>query len=195
MASEIDIHIDSSALKHEQRRHGFYVVSTRKFALLYLLTFGVYFVYWFYKNWAYYKHKHSYTIHPIARTMFPVFFIHRLFNAIDEQLKIEEMPFRWYPDLSATIFVILAIGKYLMDDLIGITYVVSLLPFVFLIIQYFILLRVQEAINFSQHDPLGESNSQLTGTNYFWMIVGVLFWLGPMLLIVIEILGLIIFQA
>lgn len=49
----------------------FYVVSTRKFAILFLATLGLYWIYWFYKNWDRYKDKWPYASE-VGSTIWPV---------------------------------------------------------------------------------------------------------------------------
>jgi hypothetical protein len=64
----------------------FYVVSERKFYLLFIATLGMYSVYWFYQNWATYKAGSSYgssdaaSIWPLGRTILAIFFVHALFR-------------------------------------------------------------------------------------------------------------------
>ena len=55
----------------------FYVVSARKFWLLFLLTGGIYCVAWFYKNWAHFKRAtKDDDIWPGPRAVFHIFFVH-----------------------------------------------------------------------------------------------------------------------
>ena len=194
MEQEIGIYIEPEVIKSEAQRPEFYIVSRRKFIILYLATYGTYFVYWFYKNWACYKHKYRRTIHPVGRAIFAIFFVHELFNIIDERLKAADIVFQWLPSRLATIFVIVMIVDNMLEEILGeflIPLAVSGVSIVLFLIPFFILLRVQEAINFSQHDPLGERNSELTGTNYFWIIIGLLlFWSWPVILLLTN-LGLI----
>ena len=195
MQKEIDIYIEPAQIKSEVQRPEFYIVSRQKFVILYLTTYGAYTVYWFYKNWACYKHKYRRTIHPVGRAIFSIFFVHELFNIVDARLKASDIAFQWFPGKFATIFIISRIidndtlGEIIGEFLVPLgVFSISLTLF---LIRFFILLRAQEAINFSQHDPLGERNSELTGTNYFWIIVGLLlFWSLPILLLLTN-LGLI----
>lgn len=54
----------------------FLVVSIRKFLLLYISTFGLYRVYWFYTNWRLQKQFNRETTWPVARTVLAVFFVY-----------------------------------------------------------------------------------------------------------------------
>lgn len=158
-----------------------YVVSPKKFTILFLCTLGLYGVYWSYKNWSLYKSSSNENVWPVARALFDIFFIHSLCNKIlpttepvsdsKERANIE-----WY----ATKYVILAIFGRVCDQLsnkdIGMpySYFVStlLLPLTFQA-----LYAIQLKINQHMGDESGCSNETLTWANYAWIVVGVLLWL------------------
>jgi len=53
-----------------------------KFILLYLLSFGLYGIWWMYKVWKYYKEDKGLDIMPAARAFFAIFFMWDLFTRI-----------------------------------------------------------------------------------------------------------------
>ncbi len=65
----------------------FYVVSLRKFNILFFCTFGVYSIFWFYKNWRIIKTKQNREIWPVPRAIFSIFFAHSLFREIEGELE------------------------------------------------------------------------------------------------------------
>ena len=157
----------------------FYVVAPRKFYLLSVMTFNLYFVYWFYRSWRLVKQRSGESMLPVMRGLFFIFFTHSLFTAVDLKIKSLGKDFSWNPTTTATIVVILAITTNIVDrlsaqnigspltDFVGI----ALVPIVPLF-----LLKAQEAINIACEDPNGASNGQLTLANWTWMVIGGLIW-------------------
>ncbi|WP_426209512.1 hypothetical protein [Massilia sp. TWP1-3-3] len=166
--------------------NAFYVVSTRKLALLFFLTLGLYQIYWFYKNWSSYKDRCRYAssqdqnIWPIPRALFSVFFVHSLFRKVEEYAIEKMRPLNWNISSDATLLVALLILSNVMGRLAGknigspYTDYISLLLLVPL---YFSFHRAQQFINISCGDPQGISNSKLTGANWAWMFTGAVFCL------------------
>lgn len=158
----------------------FYVVSTRKFTILLMLTFGLYTVFWFYKNWKLYKSKNEEDIWPIARGIFSIFFAHSLFENVNVALENRSLIYKWSPSIYASLYVVFAIVGRILDKLsskgIGSPY--SDLTSILLIPAIcFVLLKAQGAINLSQDDVSGVSNSKFTLSNYLWCFAGGILWL------------------
>ncbi len=166
-------------MEPDVKTNDFYVVSKLKFSVLFLATVGLYLIYWFYINWRNYRDATGANVIPPLRSVFYIFFTHSLFNKIDSVLKNNKIEYSWSPRILATLFVVLSIVSNLLDRLsfkeIGspLTDILSLvmLPFMLLII-----LKAQDAINFSQNDREGSSNSHFTLYNSLWVVLGVLFW-------------------
>ena len=158
----------------------FYVVSPKKFFLLSVLTFDLYFVYWFYRNWRQVKRSTGESMIPPLRGFFFIFFTHSLFRIVDEKIKSLGKSFAWSPGTLATIVVILSIVTNISDrlsssnigspltDFIGIA-LVPIIPA--------IMLTAQRAVNMACGDEEGVSNSSLTLANWVWMVIGGLLWL------------------
>lgn len=180
-------------VESEARQNQFYVVSRKKLAVLYLTTLGFYGIYWFYVNWRNCRDAFGIKIMPIPRAIFYIFFTHTLFNRVDALLKENKTGFEWSPKLWATCLVVLAIVSNILDRLayreIG-SPATDILTLVILPFTLFILLKAQEAINLSQDDREGMSNSRFTIANYFWMVLGILFWL-LLVAMLLDIFGLI----
>lgn len=158
----------------------FYVVSPTKFAVLFFATLSAYSVYWFYKNWAEFKRHTGNNIWPIPRGIFAIFFAHSLFSEVQKLLDKKDRKFSWSPDAMATMYVLFAIASRVFDrmavreigspitDVLGL----ALLPLI-----YYPLAKAQKAINLSQDDSEGASNSSFTGANFAWIFLGALVWL------------------
>ncbi len=171
--SEIDVQTTDDQLQ-------FYVVSGTKFTLLFFITFGFYSVYWFYKNWRYYKISSNSNIWPVPRAIFSIFFTHSLFRAVQGVIQAKNKEFNWNPAGLATTYVVFSILSQVLDRLsmkeIGSPYT-DILSLLCLPVIYFALAAAQNAINFSQNDPEGISNSTYTPANYVWFVLGAMLWL------------------
>ena len=64
----------------------YYIVAPFKFILLSVLTFTLYFVYWFYMNWKLIKVEDNNDTWPVPRSFFYIFFTHSLFSLIRNSL-------------------------------------------------------------------------------------------------------------
>jgi hypothetical protein len=162
----------------------YYVVGTTKFFLLSTMTFSMYFVYWFYRNWRTVSRRTGEAMWPVMRGVFLIFFTHSLFTDVDEFIKSKGKTFDWAPRLIATIFVILVIfsnitgqlsSNELIPEMVDV-FTIALIPVLPLVI-----MPAQRAINFASDDPNGEGNSKLTVYNWLWLILGGLFWAATLL--------------
>ncbi|WP_080054878.1 DUF4234 domain-containing protein [Spirosoma aerolatum] len=84
------------------------------FCLLSFFTFGIYTIYWFYKNWAFFRDVYNWDIYPFWRAIFNIFFVHTLLEHIND-VAVE----KGHPGISsngyATGFVILAVAQRMLD--------------------------------------------------------------------------------
>lgn len=157
----------------------FYVVSERKFLVLFLSTVGMYSAYWFYRNWKTYKTANDLAIWPIPRGIFSIFFVHSLFERIREKATSKQLDLFSNASNVATLYVVLTIVSSIMDRLSSRDYFepyagfvsVALVPVICLM-----LLKVQRVINKCEGDGDGALNANLTGLNYLWVFLGILVW-------------------
>ena len=157
----------------------FYTVSHKKFLILFLGTFGIYTVYWFYKHWSLYKKSADEQMWPVMRAIFSIFFTHALFSLFEMkyQNKTGEAP-KSINSL-ATLFVVISIlgniGGQLADNGYGVpfSYYSS---FIALPIACWCLSQAQSLANYASDDVNGSSNSKLTSLNYLWLVIGSIFW-------------------
>lgn len=163
------------------RSEEFYVVSKTKFFLLYLMTLGLYQIYWFYRHWAVYRRYHPGTsIWPVPRAIFAIFFTHSLTGRIEDRLGKLRSGLSWSPGALATAFVVLQIASNILDRLswrmIGspLTDIASL---VIIMPMALVLWSIQEAANHACGQPDGASNRDITGANIVWCVLGGVFWL------------------
>lgn len=157
----------------------FYVVSERKFLLLFVATIGMYSLYWFWRHWKLHKIDKKLEIWPVPRACFPIFFAHSLNREIDHLLHRKQRRFAWSANALATVFVVFSIIGSIADRLtwrgIGYPYsdIISLLT---LLPIGYCLFRTQRAANAACGDPDADANRRLTVANYVWLSLGMLWW-------------------
>lgn len=158
----------------------FYVVSKRKFLTMYLATFGLYSIYWHFKNWKYQKEANDLNIWPIPRGIFNLFFVHALFKNADERITSSGKTWQWNPGMLATAWVVLWLADRVLDRLAqsgAISEMGSLVGVLAMPIMAYIAYQAQCAFNVAENDPSGEANDNFTGANIAWIIIGILIWM------------------
>jgi hypothetical protein len=170
----------------------FYIVAPRKYFALYILTFGWYGFYWFYRNWKLYGQYSGRRNWPVMRAMHSIFFIHRLLRHINKSLARQGMHrlrggFIIVPiyilTMVVSVFITLGTsGKLAADQVSGwmILFLINLL------IQMMNGFVIQRAINRATNDPAGQSNSRFSVVNYAWMAVGMCYWALEVLLVILQ---------
>jgi hypothetical protein len=169
-------------IEQPNSEHGrpFFVTSITKMSLLFMVTLGVYVLYWGYKQWDSQRFSMGKTIYPILRTIFMVFFTHSLFRLITQRLQAMGQPseqYRWAP----TLFVVFTIFSSVLgaagDRLYGPGFVGLVVMVVLLVVQLLPMVAIQRQANLASLDPTGESNSTLSGWNWLFLVLGVVLWL------------------
>ncbi len=173
-----------------------YVVGLFKFWLLMVGTLGMYGLYWFYKNWALLNRQHK-AYWPVMRSIFAIFFTHRLFDEVEKLRTQRQVEHRWSPGPTATLYVVCVLLGRMLDamtrgsDELG---AVDMLSAALFIPMCWSLYVAQRAINATEGDPGGERNRRITVPNVLWLIPGVLIWLiilGAVLMLALGEQGLI----
>ncbi len=90
----------------------FYSVSSAKLSLLSLSTFGLYELYWFYKNWVRIKEHSEPDIRPFWRALFSPLFCHRMAGAVNSAADSAGVSGR-LPEgvIAAAYFILLALHR------------------------------------------------------------------------------------
>jgi hypothetical protein len=140
----------------------FFPVSPVKLVVMSTVTFGIYELYWFYKNWKLIKQRTESDIMPFWRAFFGVIFCYSCFKEVKEIATSREVSFPSSPGILAVVWILLTLSWRLPDPywLVG-----WLTPFVLVPIQN-VINRLNITIAPS-HDP----NSRFSG----WNIVGIIF--------------------
>lgn len=159
-------------------RSAFFVTSRDKLHLLYFATFGLYAIYWFYKQWdsqraAMLPRK----IAPAARSIFQIFFTHSLCRLISEHKQRQGLP-SWDYSGTAWLYVALAVannGLSRVDMQNGVLDLLLLIGCV--AVPALPLAQIQQHANQASGDDTGKSNARISGYNLLFIIPGALLWM------------------
>lgn len=139
-------------------------VSAVKFAVMSVVTFGLYDVWWFYRNWAYLKQRHTLKISPFWRGWFVLFFGYDLLKRIKTEAAERGLVADYSPGWLILIYILVAFVGFRLP---GLFYFVGLLGFV-------PLLPVVNVINWLNEDrvPQEAMNKRFSPWNILAIVVG-----------------------
>ncbi|MCZ6487942.1 MAG: hypothetical protein O6703_07170 [Gammaproteobacteria bacterium] len=158
----------------------FFPTSQRKLVILFIATFGLYPVYWFYKNWVLHKKNVEKKIMPLLRAIFYIFFTHSLFRRVEDAAMRKGISISWSAGPLAAIFVILTIVSSILDRTAENSPTIGIVDYASLAIVFVLLgpiYMVQEVVNKINDDPQGRLNSSFSIYNFIFIIIGVLMWM------------------
>lgn len=144
----------------------FFAVSVRKLVLMSLCTFGLYQVYWFYKNWRRVQERGEHNIMPVMRAIFGIFFCYAFFKRVRDY----EHPNVSSASLPAGPLALVWIILQFSASWPKAPTILSLLT----TISVFCLVPVQVRINQINGDvaPDHDPNGTFKGWNWFGLIFG-----------------------
>jgi hypothetical protein len=151
----------------EPARPLFFPVSILKLTLLSVSTFGLYELYWIYKNWSFVRERENQSILPFWRAFFAYLFCYSLFKRIAGSCTEAGIERRLVPGPLAVVWIALWLGGVYLPNPFRLASYLSFVP----------LLLVQAAVNAlnqkvaQDHDP----NNRFTRINFVWLIVAGLF--------------------
>lgn len=158
----------------------YYVVSSGKFWVLFLMTCGLYQFYWFYRHWRAIRQTTGEKVWALPRAIFCIFFTHSLFarftgTAIIRRIGPSDSLQSW-----ATLFVILLVTERICSRLslkeIGSPFT-DIAALAVLPLAGWCLVRAQRTANAVCGSPDGSANSNITAANIAWIIAGSVVWL------------------
>lgn len=161
----------------------FFSITTTRLAVLSIITFGVYEIYWFYRNWRAVKNGEKLNIQPFWRAVFSIFFCHSLFKKILQSAKKYGFTNRYSPGLLAILYIILIllgngmgngmgradISNFGFDVLWLLVSISTIIP----------LISIQKAINFNNSKITGNSgvDGKFSKGEVVLIIIGSIFFL------------------
>ena len=76
--------LDDNFYPEEDNREEIELLNGNNFIILFLLSLGLYGVWWMYKSWKFFKDKNRLSIMPAARALFAIIFAYSLFEVIQQ---------------------------------------------------------------------------------------------------------------
>lgn len=177
----------------------YFPVSEGKLITLYIMSFGLYGVYWFYMNWKLQQPKMDKKIFPVMRAIFSIFFTHSLFKRIDRSAEHLEKKHKFNANLMATLFVAAVVVGNLLDRVSVNTGILETLSdntmiissLVIFLLSAYPLTAVQATVNRINNDLLGYLNHQYSVWNYLLIVTGSILWLMVILGLLADSMGLV----
>ena len=178
----------------------FFPVAEGKLITLYILSFGLYGIYWFQQNWKRQQPMMDKKIYPVWRAIFSIFFTHSLFKRIEQQAVHLPQQHHFNANVLATFFVLAIVVSNVIDRLSintetaqNITnstlLITSLVLFLF---SAYPLAKVQATVNRINNDILGYLNHKYSMWNYLLIILGTVSWLMLAMGLLAESMGLVV---
>jgi len=145
----------------------FFSASTKKLAIMSLCTFGIYEIFWFYKNWKFLKEKHNFKIRPFWRALFSIFFCYSFFKIVKGYCGQHQVKADYKPWQITVAYIVLTMFNTAPDPI----WLLSSLTFI-------PLLYVQKVINNlrNQLSPDFAINDKFSGWNIVGIIFGLICW-------------------
>ena len=159
----------------------FYVVSMRKFTVMYFTTLGLFGFYWFYKNWRCYQQQGGAgNIWPVMRAIFSFLYVHALFDKVLAHAQQKQRPLDWNTRAHAGLLGALFLASwginFVSDRLFG-SPIAEILGLLLALVIYFCNASAVKQFNIACGDPAGEGNKAFTAANYGWIAFGCLLWI------------------
>jgi hypothetical protein len=170
----------------------FYVVSAKKFWLLFVSTFGFYVVAWMYLHWDLIRKRTNEPMLPAARAFFDIFFYHALLQRFQQAAfkKSGQSSAKLAEVATAIVVVSIAIRALNAYSNQGSAPdFVAFIPIGLLLVQAWLMHFAQRVANYAAGDAGGDSNSTLTPTNVFWMVLGAIWWFLVLLGLAVMLFG------
>lgn len=152
----------------------FYIVSPQKALILFIGTFGIYSVYWFFKHWSQYTKSTNDNMWPAMRAIFSIFFVHSLFDLFEMKYSQKNGELPKSINYLATIYVVFSVLGQVCTQLFESGYenpLTLVFSFLSLPITGWVIYKSQSLANYSGIDVHGASNNKLTAVNYLWVII------------------------
>ena len=164
---------DNNASTHQPVIETQYIISVGKFALLSVLTFGLYNLWWTYKEWRFFQEKENQDLAPAIRAIFGVVFLIPLFTRIKNFAKRSGYAKTFSPVAIYLCYLLVAIFAYLPIPL-------SLVG----IFSFLILITPFKALNYAKlQNPIYNAVEQgpFNGRQICLIVFGSIFWLVVLL--------------
>jgi len=153
-------------------------LSEARFALLCVLTFGLYQRWWMYKSWKFIKDKDQSDIYPIIRSIFAIFFLYTLNEKILHYAKEEGYEKDYSSGPLFVGFLVFSFLGRLPDPF----WIVSSFSFAFILPQFKAVMFIKQ----NTSEKALENHSNANGKQIAIIIVGIVLWALVILGLVAE---------
>ena len=147
------------------RQMRFFEVSKFKLIILSLCSFGIYELYWFYKNWKAEKDHMGENISPFAQALFAPLTAYSFFGKVNEEAKKIGIPFQSTPSVLALVFILFNILWRLPDPY----WMISFFGFIPLLPVVDCISKINAHIN-----PRVIKNDNFSRSNWILIVCGVI---------------------
>lgn len=171
----------------------YFSVSLAKLRNMYLLTFGIYSIYWFYKHWKLQNTYSAPSVMPIARAIFAIFFTHALAARIKRSMENNKIPGSGILSWLATAFIVLMVASNILSGLSNNGEYPYYLDFIWIACVYLSvlpLIEMQDKVNALKNDPMGIANARYHWLEIILMIFGGVVWLLTIIGLILIAMGL-----
>ena len=140
--------MEENTKPQESAELNLYVMSKTKLAIMCVATFGIYDIYWFYKNWKAVQAIDPKVKHPFWRAFFAIFYCYSFFKLVQNRAADAKYPKNVYADLLAPIYIVLLLVGNFWGRATITNQWLDLALFVITTLGFVPLLFVQDAINY-----------------------------------------------
>lgn len=148
-------------------RSTFYYVSVKKLAIMSVVTFGIYALFWFYKNWSYVNEHGKNKVMPLARSIFSPITFYDLIKEIGKAGAAQGLPCKLPAALLAIVYLVVVLldRSGMGDRLFSLGGLFGFLGFVPLLV-------VQRYVNTLNTESPTPINSRFTVVNWIFIVIG-----------------------
>jgi hypothetical protein len=136
----------------------YYYVSTARFVVFQVLSFGMYERFWMYKNWKQISLNKKEDISPFWRSLWSIFFVYSLFKETRENIEAKHLKNSLSSGILSTLYIIITLIIILISRAPAIQFDTMSIYALFLILNLvpgFILLKLNSELN----EQFGSKNS------------------------------------
>ncbi len=154
----------------------FFAVTPQKLFVMQLVTFGIYGLYWMYKQWAAVKTRFQQDIWPVPRAIFSIFYFHALGREIDQHALRSGRAITWQSNALAWGAVAGLLFSRIFDRAMP-NKTGFILTFVSFGFYAYSTMKIQASINAANGDESARDNANYSPMNVVAIVFGGLLWL------------------
>ncbi len=162
------------------KSHGikFYSMSLPRLYFLTIITFGIYEIYWFYRNWKAIKEAHPQKMSPFWRSIFQIFYAWPLFKEIKESAHKHGYKVNFSAGGLALVYAVILLVSNGVSRIPEYNSGVIVATIILALIYALPLFPIQKAINFNNRKQPGPEPEKGTTGEVILIFVGALITVG-----------------